>query len=224
MKNLISYEDFLKEDAIKGGFADKHTIESIAKKHGVSVDNIKAQIEKGKKIELEHVDSEDLAAEIAMDHLVEFPDYYDQLEKMEKDAELKKKVVSFLKDNPEPSDEEVHKFASDLGIETDNLEAMLYAIAGKYVKTFESIEIPLSKDASKYFKDEIMFLWDSNDMRLKIITNDKVRKNDPTIWKEIIISDVARNEADEIGKILSELDYSKWAEAIKKAEYKVKVK
>lgn len=73
-------------DKIKGGKADKLSIEDIAKKHGVTTDSIKAQIEMGKKIEMEHVDDSDLAKEIAMDHLEEIPDYYTRLKKMEKDA------------------------------------------------------------------------------------------------------------------------------------------
>lgn len=45
----------------------------------------KEQLEKGIKVELEHSDDDrDLAREIAMDHLVEDPKYYDKLEKIEK--------------------------------------------------------------------------------------------------------------------------------------------
>jgi len=51
------------------------------------MESIKQQIEKGKKIELEHTNDEKMAEEIAMDHLTEIPDYYDRLNKMEKDAE-----------------------------------------------------------------------------------------------------------------------------------------
>ena len=40
----------------------------------------------GIKVEMEHVDDEELAKEISMDHLEEIPDYYDRLDKMEKDA------------------------------------------------------------------------------------------------------------------------------------------
>lgn len=71
---------------IKGGKADKLSIEDIANKHDISVDSIKTQIEMGKKVEMEHVDDVDLAEEIAMDHLEEIPDYYTRLKKMEKDA------------------------------------------------------------------------------------------------------------------------------------------
>jgi hypothetical protein len=76
----------MSKDKIKGGKADKMSIADIAKKHDVSVESIKAQIEMGKKIEMEHVDSEKLAEEISMDHLDEIPDYYTRLNKMEKEA------------------------------------------------------------------------------------------------------------------------------------------
>lgn len=72
------------EDKIPGGKADKLTAEDVAKKHGVSVEEIEKQIAMGVKIEMEHVDSKDLAREISLDHLEEMPDYYTRLAKMEK--------------------------------------------------------------------------------------------------------------------------------------------
>lgn len=49
------------------------------------------QIEKGVKVEREHTNDDSLAKEIAMDHLKEFPNYYDALDEMEKKLEAKKK-------------------------------------------------------------------------------------------------------------------------------------
>lgn len=46
-----------------------------------------AQLAQGIKVELEHVDDETLALEIAMDHLVEDPQYYTKLYRMEHDGE-----------------------------------------------------------------------------------------------------------------------------------------
>lgn len=76
-------------NTIKGGKADKMSVEDIAKKFNVSVDKIKAQIKKGIEIEKEHTNDKEKATEIAMDHVTEFPDYYDRIEKMEKDAKKK---------------------------------------------------------------------------------------------------------------------------------------
>lgn len=88
----------MSKDKIKGGKADKLSVEDIAKKHDVTIDSIEIQIEMGKKIEMEHVDSEDLAEEIAMDHLDEIPDYYTRLKKMEKEAkkELNLEAKKFM--------------------------------------------------------------------------------------------------------------------------------
>ena len=85
----------MKQNNLKGGKADKLSIEDIAKKHKLSVEEIEAQIEMGKKIEMEHVSDVKLAKEIAMDHLEEIPDYYTRLNKMEKEA--KKDLTSEAK-------------------------------------------------------------------------------------------------------------------------------
>jgi len=74
------------ENKLKGGKADEMTPKKIADKFGVSVKDVKKQIEKGKKIESEHTDDEEKQTEIASDHVTEFPDYYDRIEKMEKEA------------------------------------------------------------------------------------------------------------------------------------------
>ncbi len=48
----------------------------MAKKHGVTVDDINKELKIGVKIEMEHTDDKKLAKEIAMDHVAEFPDFY----------------------------------------------------------------------------------------------------------------------------------------------------
>jgi hypothetical protein len=73
-------------DTIKGGMSDGMTVKDIAEKHGVSVDSIIAQVEKGIKVEREHTTDDEKATEIAMDHLAEIPDYYDRLATMEHKA------------------------------------------------------------------------------------------------------------------------------------------
>lgn len=78
-----------KNNKIKGGKADKLSIEDIARKHNVFVGTIKKELEMGMKVEKEHTHDDETAKEIAMDHLTEFPDYYTRLDKMEKDAKKK---------------------------------------------------------------------------------------------------------------------------------------
>jgi len=68
---------------VKGGLADNESISSIAKMHDVSIVHIVNQIAMGLKVEKEHTDDESVALEISMDHLVEDPDYYTKLSKME---------------------------------------------------------------------------------------------------------------------------------------------
>lgn len=60
------------------------TVEQLANKHGVPVAQIKSQLAKGIKVELEHTSHRSVAHEIALDHLGEDPNYYDKLEKVEK--------------------------------------------------------------------------------------------------------------------------------------------
>lgn len=75
------------ENQIQGGKADKMTPKKIADKFNLSVSKIEAQLAKGVEVELEHTNDKKLAREIALDHLTEFPDYYDRLDTMEKKAE-----------------------------------------------------------------------------------------------------------------------------------------
>lgn len=74
-------------NTIKGGKSDNMSLQDIADKFDVSIDKIQAQLKKGVKIESEHTDDKEKAKEIAMDHITEFPDYYDRLGKMEKEAD-----------------------------------------------------------------------------------------------------------------------------------------
>jgi len=55
----------------------------IAKKHNVPLQQIKSELAKGTKVELEHTTNRGKAREIALDHLLELPDYYTRLDKME---------------------------------------------------------------------------------------------------------------------------------------------
>lgn len=57
--------------------------EQLAKKHAVPLAQIMQQLIKGVRVELEHTSDKKVAKEIALDHLSEFPDYYDRLQKAE---------------------------------------------------------------------------------------------------------------------------------------------
>jgi len=81
-------------DKIKGGKADKMSLEDIARKHSAFIGTIKKELEMGIKVEMEHTNDKKLAQEIAMDHLEEFPDYYSRLGKMEDTAKKETKEVT----------------------------------------------------------------------------------------------------------------------------------
>lgn len=67
----------LYEDQVPGGLADDAPDSEFDKD----------QLARGIKAELEHTDDKVLAKEIAKDHLKEYPNYYDALEKMEDDLD-----------------------------------------------------------------------------------------------------------------------------------------
>ena len=75
--------ELTEENKLVGGKADKLTPVDIAKKFKVSVSEVEAQIRKGIKIEMEHTSDKEKATEIATDHVSEFADYYDRLDKIE---------------------------------------------------------------------------------------------------------------------------------------------
>lgn len=82
-----------KKEKISGGLTSGMSLQDIANKHGVSLDYIKSELKKGIKVELEHTVNVNIASEIAKDHLVEFPDYYERLKKIEE------RVINRLRKN-----------------------------------------------------------------------------------------------------------------------------
>ena len=93
---------------LKEGVSGNMTIEEIAEKHKVPVEDIRKQLEIGVKVEKEHTDDEGKAERIALDHLFEIPNYYDKLAKMEKSA-LKESVKEWIYLFPELTDEDKDK-------------------------------------------------------------------------------------------------------------------
>lgn len=81
-------------DVLAGGKADEKTNSDFSKK----------QLEMGKKVEMEHTKSPQVAAEISRDHLEEFGDYYTRLDKMEEEAKMDKaaNVVDITGERPTP--------------------------------------------------------------------------------------------------------------------------
>lgn len=93
-------EDTMSE-FIKGGKAEGMDLEAIAKKHGISVDIIEREHKMGIKIEHEHTPDDDIAGEIAKDHLSEFPTYYTFLSEMEAKAKKDYEAKGYAKKKAE---------------------------------------------------------------------------------------------------------------------------
>lgn len=64
------------------------SIGELVKKHNVGYKYLMAQLQQGIQVELEHTSDIKVAKEIALDHLSERPDYYEQLKKVEEDTQL----------------------------------------------------------------------------------------------------------------------------------------
>lgn len=78
-------------ERLKGGKSDRKTFQDLVDKYKKDekqlkdIENqLKLQLNKGIKIEMEHTNDKKVAQEIAMDHLFENPNYYTKLEKIEK--------------------------------------------------------------------------------------------------------------------------------------------
>ena len=78
------------EEKLKGGKADNKTFQDLVNKYNkkgkdlISIEKqLKNQLNKGMKVEMEHTKDKTKAKEIAMDHLFEDPKYYDKLQKIE---------------------------------------------------------------------------------------------------------------------------------------------
>lgn len=110
-----------------------------------------AEIAQGMKVEKEHTDSKELAKQIAVDHLTEFPDYYTRLDKMESEAkkakqaaeamadaeqgsmtvteDQKREILDFIKRTAKPKDEDMHELFAKLNINPHRAEDVIYEFA-----------------------------------------------------------------------------------------------
>jgi len=78
----------VKENKSKNGLSKGMTLKDIAKKHNKNYDEsyfekLQSELKKGIQVEKEHTGDPKMAKKIAMDHLVENPNYYTELKKFE---------------------------------------------------------------------------------------------------------------------------------------------
>lgn len=76
-------------------------LDQIAEKHAVSIEYLEEQLNKGLQHEKEHTDSDEVATSIALHHLAERPDYYEELEKLELEDGGELDVVILEDNSPE---------------------------------------------------------------------------------------------------------------------------
>jgi hypothetical protein len=69
------------------------SLEQLAKQHKVSVRFLEKQLKRGIEVETEHTHDRKISKRIALHHLDEIPDYYDRLDKMEKEAGIEEEFT-----------------------------------------------------------------------------------------------------------------------------------
>lgn len=74
------------DEKLDGGLADGMDLEDLAQKHGIDLDELEVEFEKGCKVEREHSYNKDIIGEIVRDHLFEDPYYYEKLATIESDS------------------------------------------------------------------------------------------------------------------------------------------
>ena len=85
------------EEKIPGGLGKvlhgsmKQQHKQIATMHGIDVSEVDSEVSKGIEVEMEHTTDKDIAHEIAMDHVIEDPEYYTKLSKTELEERKKKR-------------------------------------------------------------------------------------------------------------------------------------
>ena len=92
------------------------SVEQIAQKHKVPVAVIQRQLKKGTEVEQEHTKDRKVAAEIARDHLAELPDYYTELEKVEKNVKEEEEYYAPGPDSTYQQLRVLYKMAKDHGL------------------------------------------------------------------------------------------------------------
>lgn len=97
MRNLQLFEEFQttlgigesKKENIEGGLSAGMSLRDLARHHGAvkpreiqkMIRSLTQELNMGIKVELEHTENQKIAREIALDHLMEHPDYYTRLQK-----------------------------------------------------------------------------------------------------------------------------------------------
>lgn len=71
------------EEKIPGGLSSGKTIQDVATHHDVDLKELRKELNRGVRVEMEHTPHRNVAKEIALDHLFEDPKYYTKLKNIE---------------------------------------------------------------------------------------------------------------------------------------------
>lgn len=63
----------------------------------------------------------------------------------EKKVPSKEVVIEWFKENPNPSDKEVHKWAKENNFDTHKLEGVIYSLVTEYIESMDEDEEPLEE-------------------------------------------------------------------------------
>ena len=82
MESIKTYKNFISEGNRSGNLTDEEVYKvASSNKKWYSLDDFEKELNLGIKVEGEHTDDISVARRIALDHLVEDPDYYAKLDK-----------------------------------------------------------------------------------------------------------------------------------------------
>jgi hypothetical protein len=108
-------------------------------------------------------------------------------EEVEKDAptkdDIKRSIASFFKDNPKPSDKEVHYFAEKNGIDEHYFEEIIYELLGSFFAFGMSIEKGMTVEKAN--KEQLK-------MGIKV---EMEHTNDPIIAEKIALDHLAEGKS-----------------------------
>jgi len=143
----------MENDVVPGGLADGLKLEEIATKHNVPIEELKLELDKGIAVEKEHTTDEKVATEIAMDHLVENPKYYEVLEKAETQTPAPETPTT--PEQPQINIEEMIAKAVEMALaKSDERRNKELELAKAETKQKADLEIEKARKEAEQFKNE----------------------------------------------------------------------
>lgn len=131
------------EEYENGSLSKGKSLQEIADMHDVSLQSIKKELAKGKKVESEHTSDKKLAEKIAKDHLYENPNYYTILDKigLKNGGTIKTYKNKYNKKYGYPANEshDLEEISKDTGVSIKGLQQIYNKGIGAYKTNPESV-------------------------------------------------------------------------------------